>query len=63
METACRSRPILNGDWTKVLEAKSGQRNDRPALATALLLCRKHHSTLISAKLDRLARNVALHSA
>jgi DNA invertase Pin-like site-specific DNA recombinase len=37
-------------------------RNDRPALADALRLCRKHKATLVIAKLDRLARNVAFIS-
>jgi DNA invertase Pin-like site-specific DNA recombinase len=56
----------LNGrDWTlvrEVLEVESGKRNDRPALADALKLCRKHKATLVIAKLDRLARNVAFIS-
>ena len=34
------------------------KRNDRPAIAEALRLCRLHRATLIIAKLDRLARNV-----
>ncbi len=46
----------------QVLEVKSRKRNDRPALATALKLCRKHRATLVIAKLDRLARNVAFIS-
>ena len=53
---------LNGGDWTlmqEVLEVESGKRNDRPALATALKLCRKHRATLVIAKLDRLARNVA----
>jgi DNA invertase Pin-like site-specific DNA recombinase len=53
------------GDWTlvqEVLEVESGKRNDRPALTTALKLCRKHRATLVIAKLDRLARNVAFIS-
>ena len=55
---------LNGGDWTlvqEVLEVESGKRNDRPALASALKLCRKHRATLVIAKLDRLARNVALH--
>ena len=36
--------------------------NHRPQLATALAQCRIHGATLIIAKLDRLARNVAFTS-
>jgi DNA invertase Pin-like site-specific DNA recombinase len=53
---------LNGGEWKllqEVVEIESGKRNDRPALATALRLCRKHRATLVIAKLDRLARNVA----
>jgi DNA invertase Pin-like site-specific DNA recombinase len=56
---------LNGGDWAlvqEVVEVESGKRNDRPALADALRLCRKHRATLVIAKLDRLARNVAFIS-
>lgn len=59
-------RGYLNGGaWSlvsEVIEVESGKRNDRPKLAEALRLCRLHKATLIIAKLDRLARNVAFVS-
>lgn len=39
-------------------EIESGQRKDRPQLTAALNACRQHRSTLVIARLDRLARNV-----
>jgi len=52
---------LNGGRWTlvqEVVEVESGKRNDRPAIAEALRLCRLHRATLVIAKLDRLARNV-----
>lgn len=56
----------LNGGRWQLLaeftEIESGKRNDRPKLLEALALCRIHNATLVIAKLDRLARNVAFIS-
>src|SRR6266851_986624 len=55
------ARYLNGGSWAlvqEVVEVESGKRNDRPAIAEALRLCRLHRATLIIAKLDRLARNV-----
>jgi DNA invertase Pin-like site-specific DNA recombinase len=57
---------LNGGTWSlvaEVTEIESGKRSDRPKLAEALRLCRLHRATLIIAKLDRLARNVAFVSA
>ena len=56
----------LNGNGWEIVgeftEIESGKRNDRPKLQTALRECRLHGATLVIAKLDRLARNVAFIS-
>ncbi len=41
------------------VEVESGAKAARPQLAEALTSCRLHRATLVIAKLDRLARNVA----
>jgi DNA invertase Pin-like site-specific DNA recombinase len=43
-------------------EIESGKKNDRPKIAAALSACRLKRATLVIAKLDRLARNVAFVS-
>lgn len=45
------------------VEAESGKLKDRPQLNAALAHCRRAKATLLIAKLDRLARNVAFVSA
>ncbi len=44
---------------SEFVEIESGSKAARPQLAAALTACRLHRATLVIAKLDRLARNVA----
>jgi DNA invertase Pin-like site-specific DNA recombinase len=56
---------LNGGRWKLVqelIEVESGKSKDRPKLVEALRLCRVYNATLLVAKIDRLARNVAFVS-
>ena len=60
--TDCQAQVI--GEFTEVETGKgSSALNKRPVLREALAYAKQHKATLIVAKLDRLARNVAFVSA
>jgi DNA invertase Pin-like site-specific DNA recombinase len=53
---------LNGGEWellNEFVEIESGRRKERPQLKAALDMCKREKATLVIAKLDRLARNVA----
>ncbi len=53
---------LNGGDWQLIesfAEVESGKRKDRPQLQAALAACKKQKATLVIARMDRLARNLA----
>lgn len=51
--------PFADNIIAEYVETESGKKNDRPLLAEALAHAKREGATLLIAKLDRLARNVA----
>ena len=66
-QQAAVSAYLNGGDWTlidEVKEVETGTRKrHRPELERAIQRCKREKATLVIAKLDRLARNVAFTSA
>jgi DNA invertase Pin-like site-specific DNA recombinase len=57
-----RAQRSYGGSWKQVAEfteIESGSRSERPKLAEAVKIAKRHKATLVIAKLDRLSRNVA----
>src|SRR6478672_8252942 len=61
VEAHAKSQGATVAAW--YTEVESGKRSDRPELGKALAHARRSKATLVVAKLDRLARNVAFLSA
>ena len=60
---ACEAFTRSGALLAEYVEVESGGKSDRPELLAALDHCRQTGATLVVAKLDRLARNVAFVSA
>src|ERR1700689_1828251 len=56
-------QPLSGELVAELTEIESGRKIERPLLIEALRLCRVRGAVLVIARLDRLARNVALISA
>ena len=59
----CAYLKSVSGEmFAEFTEVESGRKNDRAQLKEALRICRVYSAVLVIAKMDRLARNVALTS-